>query len=476
MKRQIILLATLLAIIIPFSTYAADCIQTTNFPYLPDVFLNYKDPVNSSNPTQNVYEICFTGNFKTDEALKIETVENDTIVIKGLKLTKSYNGTAPLLTLSGPITLDTATITGNGSGTLLLAKGSNIVISSSNIQKADIGIQAGDADNVATNLTVKGPNTVISEVKTGILMKNTSGIVINNDVVFNVALGGFKIDPPFVFDLIGKKCDKTIKSSDGKYDICDPSAKGNIVEIAGRAPLGVTPCVAPKSVEIYRVGASESQLVQTCTLAEDIEKTIIMNLKEYPIAKGECAFTCAIPSDALKLDDKIALKFKQSATDPSVETVVAILNKEGTGFEYYKTPFIISLPEVLSTGMGPVVMGPTVSGSDGSDVIIVADNTGGTPETPDTTTLGDVPINTGPQIDPITGQPKAASDNTGGGSSDSGLVNQSAGSSGGCSVTSVMGAANPSQAKACYSFIFALLGLAPIAWRRIKRKNTLPSH
>lgn len=173
--------------------------------------------------------------------------------------------------------------------------------------------------------------------------------------------------------------------------------------------------------------------------------------------QDECAFVCEIGvNKTLDLHEQVSLSFNNeialfTATNPEAPSVAV-----GVPTLYKTFDDNADVPSITGT----YVMPSTPSGAI---------------ETTDTTGLGDVPDNTGPQIDPGTGQPKGS---TGGG--DGGLVNQEAGSNSatGCSVAGVMesmrsgtlqGSTINGTLKGAATFLLALFGLVPIGWRRVRK-------
>ena len=291
-------------------------------------------------------------------ATAIETTSNsENVSVKNSTISES----SLLLAGKGHI-INTVTIGGNGVGTGALITGNSHSIIGSTIQNFATGIQVGNATTVGEDITITGGT--ITNVNTGINLTNAGSVKVG-DVTFTVKIGGHDILPSYVFDTVGKRCDKTLKSADGQYDICDTSDTSNkILKIAGKSPIGTAECNTDMQVEIYKLSLDYTkQYVMSCGFSQDINGKIIANQQAIDIFKSDCIFACEFSDGALTLADKILIKYK---TDKNTTATDGVLKFNDSG-AYYQTTHFSNLPDLFSTGLGGIALIGTGSGMGGED-------------------------------------------------------------------------------------------------------------
>ncbi len=298
---------------------------------------NYKNYANQPFFNPDIYILCFDGNpiYIYEPLTIINKDPNSLLVIYNLSLKMEHgfgnnDKTYPLLTLAGNnITITDSTIVGEDDNTTntgsigLMLIGENHSVISSSISKFSTGIQVGNIEESATNTSIKGPDTYITNVHMGIFLSNETKTNIK-DVQILTDYSGINVYPTFLFDtnFIGKKCDdgktKTIYKHKTAMEICDNEYPWYLVKtLVGKAPIGLQECKG--TVEIYEVGIDSSTKLPfkktsaSCPLQNKWDEPLIFqnNKAEVKtISEDECAFSCEFPGNGLSMEMPIYSMFE----------------------------------------------------------------------------------------------------------------------------------------------------------------------
>ncbi len=416
------------------SLFATLSIQTTLHAECIDLSLDYTAAdiqaiitdykVNATTITADSYEVCFINEFETDAAFTITSAGNDKLILKNLKIkdtaTPFISGTT-LLTVSGAnTTIDGGFFVGNGSGTAIQVNGTNVEIKNSTFEKFEKGIVVGE------NGSVK-------------LSKNTYALIPEN--IYNGA----------VTSPINKAGKYLNKENPSKVDYVVGEMDASVCSSnVGSIEMYLEPS---KMTDYFVTYHNTAKCSAPAFLTEDVTLEYADKHKETLKKDVTCAFKCENLNDTTEKP----ITFTYTTAD-------GITND----FAPMPVQKYVDLPSVISV-MGPMSLPNTVSETDG-----------GTTETTDTNTLSEIPgiiiVNSDPGSGQNTGDPKATTGGSGdSGGGDGGPVSQG---SGACSVVGVMGEMGRASSatttlaglKSCATFLLALFGFVPIAWRRYSKR------